>query len=147
MSYITSSLTIIITFISFESAAAYSQDYNYSPFTKRYTQKIKLKQGYIQGVVISPKMNSDLPKIEHYRGVPYAAPPVGDLRFMPPRDAPSWEDVKYADNFGPVCPQKFPDIKNMPPKRKKEFLLLREYLLNESEDCLYLNIYTPHDRE
>ncbi|XP_045470782.1 uncharacterized protein LOC123678053 [Harmonia axyridis] len=142
MSYITSALTVIIPLVLIETITSYSQDYLY------YTKVLKLKQGDIQGVIVSPdNPNGLLTKVERYRGIPYAAPPVGDLRFMPPSGAPSWNGVRYADNFGPVCPQMFPDTKDMAPQRLKEFLRLRDYLRPQSEDCLYLNVYLPHNPE
>ncbi len=41
-----------------------------------------------------------------YLGIPYAAPPVGELRWKPPQPVESWEDVLACDDFGPACPQK-----------------------------------------
>lgn len=116
-------------------------DYNYN--IKQYTRKITLKQGILQGVIIEPKVNRELYPVEQYLGIPYAAAPVGELRFMPSGSAPPWYGIKIADSFGPVCPQKFPDTKNMSPERKEYFKRLVQFLSNEQEDCLYLNIYAP----
>eukprot|EP01062_Namystynia_karyoxenos_P065955 TRINITY_DN59_c0_g1_i2.p1 TRINITY_DN59_c0_g1~~TRINITY_DN59_c0_g1_i2.p1 ORF type:complete len:579 (+),score=243.39 TRINITY_DN59_c0_g1_i2:107-1738(+) len=67
-----------------------------------------------------------------FRGVPYAAPPVGDLRLTPPRPPARWEGVRKADAFAPGCPQacdmEVPEI-SCPA--------------TTSEDCLYLNVYGP----
>lgn len=60
-----------------------------------------------------------------YRGIPFAAPPVGDLRWRAPQPAAKWEGVRQADKFGPDPIQAWG-----PPKGK-------------SEDCLYLNVWTP----
>jgi neuroligin len=58
--------------------------------------------------------------------------------------------VRIADTLGPVCPQKLPDISNetvalekMPKGRVEYLKRLLPYLKNQSEDCLYLNIYAP----
>ncbi|XP_049775007.1 esterase FE4-like [Schistocerca cancellata] len=62
-----------------------------------------------------------------FLGIPYAAPPVGPLRFQPPKPAQTWKGVKDALKFGSRCVQ-------------------LDLLNNEdvgSEDCLYLNVYTP----
>lgn len=59
-----------------------------------------------------------------FLGIPYAAPPVGDLRWKPPQAAASWKQVKEAAAFSPACPQ--------PRQDKGSF----------SEDCLYLNVWT-----
>ncbi len=66
-----------------------------------------------------------------YRGIPYAAPPVGDLRWRPPQPAAKWEGVRAADKFGRACIQTNQAIANLPAP---------------SEDCLYLNVWTPAKR-
>ena len=73
-----------------------------------------------------------------YRGIPFAAPPVGDLRWRPPQPPAKWEGVRPADKFAPECVQSF----GGGPKDSKPPEM--------SEDCLYLNVWTPaksaHDR-
>ena len=64
------------------------------------------------------------PSITAYKGVPYAAPPVGDLRFRAPQPPIAWQGVRKADHFGSTCPQNGGDRSNM------------------SEDCLFANIWT-----
>lgn len=70
--------------------------------------------------------------IASFKDIPFAAPPVGPLRWRAPQTAPSWNDVRTADAFGPICPQ---------PRGS----LLTELLMPEtqSEDCLSLNVWTP----
>ncbi len=65
-----------------------------------------------------------------FEGIPFAAPPVGPLRWRAPQPAPSWSGIKEADSFSPVCPQ----IGSYPPEAPPE---------KSSEDCLYLNVWTP----
>ena len=60
-----------------------------------------------------------------WKGIPYATPPVGDLRWTSPVPAPKWEGVMDAGSFGPACFQSTGDEAEM------------------SEDCLYLNIWRP----
>lgn len=67
-----------------------------------------------------------------YRGIPYAAPPVGELRWRAPRAAEPWSGVLDASEFGAVCPQ--------PPRPA------RPIALPQDEDCLTLNIWAPAQR-
>jgi para-nitrobenzyl esterase len=82
---------------------------------------VKLSIGSLEGVAV--------PEGAGFVGVPYAAPPVGDLRWKPPEPARKWPGVWKATAFGPVCPQ-----------------LPQGWLpyIPGQEDCLYLNIWTPH---
>lgn len=66
-----------------------------------------------------------------YRGIPYAAPPVGNLRWRVPRPAPAWTGVRRASEFGRACMQSNPAIANLPAP---------------SEDCLFVNVWTPATR-
>lgn len=139
-----SNIGAIITaiFIAIFIQICNSHNYDYSE-PKKITRQIVIKQGKLHGSVWEPKQNKHLNPVEQYLGIPYAAPPVGQMRFMPPGSAPSWFGTKYADTFGPVCPQKLPNTTNMPPDRKKYLNLLSHFLSTQSEDCLYLNIYAP----
>jgi para-nitrobenzyl esterase len=72
-----------------------------------------------------------------FKGVPYAKPPIGDLRWKTPQPAPLWKSVKIADTYGPIAPQaRHPEGSLY----QKEFF---QYSEDMSEDCLYLNIWTP----
>ncbi|KAK4880718.1 hypothetical protein RN001_008864 [Aquatica leii] len=137
-------LLLIISFITYVRAQSHAYDYGYATNVKQYTRRIQLKQGTLQGVVVEPRVNRALPPVEQFLGIPYAAPPTRELRFMPPGSAPSWFGIKIADSFGPVCPQKFPEKNKMGPEREEYFeKLVKHLILNQSEDCLYLNIYAP----
>lgn len=70
--------------------------------------------------------------VDAYLGIPYATPPVRDLRWRPPAPPENWAELRHADRFGPQCMQP-----------------LRGFLTNQysgaeimSEDCLYLNVWT-----
>jgi para-nitrobenzyl esterase len=67
-----------------------------------------------------------------YKGIPFAAPPVGDFRWRAPQPPAKWTGVKVADKFAPACMQN--QIVN-------RTLGLEE--VQTSEDCLYLNVWTP----
>ncbi|MGN6176819.1 MAG: carboxylesterase/lipase family protein, partial [Streptosporangiaceae bacterium] len=68
--------------------------------------------------------------VGEFLGIPYAAPPIGNLRWRPPAAAASWHGVRDATQFGPSCPQALTGNPLLPPGPI-------------SEDCLYLNVYAP----
>ncbi len=70
------------------------------------------------------------PEVRVYKGVPYAAPPVGELRWRAPQPVSHWEGVRQADHFGPKCMQAQSGMSPAGPPSQM------------SEDCLYLNIWT-----
>jgi carboxylesterase type B len=75
-----------------------------------------------------------------YRGIPYAEAPVGDLRFAPPVRKKPWKGTLQALSFGSICPQASPHGGFY----GNEFYDDPDYPVPEmSEDCLYLNIWTP----
>ena len=85
---------------------------------------IETKSGNIQGY----KANG----IEIFKGIPYAEPPVGDLRFSPPVSKEKWGELLDATEYG-YCPyQGYTQLEDITGK-----------LQPESEDCLNLNIWTP----
>ena len=65
-----------------------------------------------------------------FAGLPFAAPPVGDLRWRAPQPPASWSGVRAADHFSPICPQHGAYPEDSPPEPS-------------SEDCLYLNLWVP----
>ena len=85
-----------------------------------------------------------------YKGIPYAAPPTGDLRWKAPQDVIPWQGVRVADHFGPASLQgahiydpnrtvkEYGDVDYV-----KEFFMAGDPVF--SEDCLYLNVWQPAD--
>jgi len=92
--------------------------------------KVKVEDGWITGGVNSTG------DVHYFRGIPFAAPPVGVLRWRPPQPAAHWNGVRDCTQFGPSPMQNKP----------VPFLMwTEEYLIPEksiSEDCLYLNVWT-----
>jgi len=91
--------------------------------------KVSIEQGMLSGT-----RGSDY-SIRAYKGVPYAAPPVGNLRWQPPRPLESWKGVRSADTYPPACPQ---NLEGSRLPWTEEYMHQGE----TSEDCLYLNIWT-----
>ena len=102
-------LTIAILF----TGSAFAQD------------RVKTANGIIEG---SSEKSSE---IRTFKGIPFASPPVGDLRWQPPQPVKNWTSVRKADQFGPRCMQR-PIFGDMGFRSN-----------GMSEDCLYLNVWTP----
>ena len=84
---------------------------------------IRVEGGLVQGT------SED--SLSVYRGIPFAAPPVGDLRWRAPQPASKWDGVRPADRFGPSC---VPGMR-LPGGAGQG--------TGPSEDCLYLNVWSP----
>ena len=84
---------------------------------------VKVAQGTLHGAVAG--------KVASFKGIPFAAPPTGALRWRPPQQPASWTGARDATAFGPVCMQM--GRANSGGTQ------------NQSEDCLYLNVWTPSD--
>ncbi|CAK1549816.1 unnamed protein product [Leptosia nina] len=114
--------------------------------THKYSTRIvRTKYGPLRGIVVHAH-----PQVEAYLGVPYATPPLGSLRYMPPVTPSQWRTTRLADAAGPACPQSPPaaaprdDALLIHPRaRIKQLERLLPTLANQSEDCLYVNLYVP----
>ena len=92
---------------------------------------LTIEGGQVQGV------QTETPGVTVYRGIPFAAPPVGDLRWKEPQPVVPWEGVKTADTWGHPAWQ----TSHTPGGYTPEFFFDGDPEF--SEDCLYLNIWTP----
>jgi len=92
---------------------------------------IRIQTGLIEGVACGN------PQYTVFRGIPYARPPVGDLRWKAPVDPEPWEGVRKCNVFPPASIQK----SRLPGEfYQKEFFPVE---VPVDEDCLYLNVWTP----
>lgn len=77
-----------------------------------------------------PVSGIDTPALSKYLGIPYAAPPVGDLRWRPPQPPARWQGPRDATQYGGHCPQSASPFGTE----------------SSTEDCLYLNVYAPNGK-
>ena len=94
------------------------------------TQPVKTRAGLVSGAA-----GKDA-SVTVFKGIPFAAPPVGDLRWRAPQPAAPWQGVRKADKFSASCVQSIV-AENKP--WTYEFMTHNEI----SEDCLYVNVWTP----
>jgi para-nitrobenzyl esterase len=100
------------------------------PASAALNQPVKTASGMLQG---TPGKD---PSVTAFLGIPYAAPPIGNLRWRGPQSASSWTGVRHADKFGNICMQN--------ALKPGSFYQVEFYQSPEpmSEDCLYLNLWT-----
>ena len=128
MKRIVSFSVLIITALSLLTVPYASAGPNTQGF--ELPEVIQLDSGKISGV---PEADSS---VIAYKGIPYAAPPVGDLRWQPPQPVEAWEDVLVADAFGNSAIQPAQEPFRM---WSEEFIISNK---NYSEDSLTLNVWT-----
>ena len=112
MSLITAALALAVAGFTLSTAALSSND------------TIRVDGGMISGTTADG--------VRSFKGIPFAAPPVGELRWKAPQAVIAWQGVRKCDQFGPECPQApYPQASMYysPPQK-------------QDEDCLYLNVWT-----
>lgn len=111
---------------------------------------VQTKYGRIQGA-IRHHTRPTLPPVEVYLGVPYASPPIGEGRFTPTSSPLPWDHILKCNRLPPACPQPLWDEGNfiekglVPEDVEAYYKRVKPILKNQHEDCLYLNIFAPHD--
>ena len=93
------------------------------------TPQVKIDSGMLQGAWVAKA-----PHLAKFLGIPYAAQPIGNLRWKAPQSPPKWSGVREATRYGPACPQ-------TPSSWLPEMLGIPKMETNEG--CLYLNVWTP----
>lgn len=98
-------------------------------------RKVLTENGWVRGLPAAD------PRITSYKGIPFAAPPVGENRWRAPQPCPDWEGELFAADFGPIAMQANCAGDPMKDIYAREWAVDAE--LPMSEDCLYLNIWAP----
>jgi para-nitrobenzyl esterase len=88
----------------------------------------KIESGRVSGAALGAGKG-----VHAYKGIPFAAPPVGPLRWKPPQAVKAWEGVRECTDFGPACPQPIVPI-------------ISADISRQDEDCLHLNVWAPAKR-
>ena len=100
-------------------------------------RRVKVETGWVRGLPAAD------PRITSYKGIPFAAPPVGENRWRAPQPCQPWEGELFAADFGPIAMQA-----NCAGDPAKD-IYAREWAVDAelpmSEDCLYLNVWAPAD--
>ena len=96
-------------------------------------RQVKTENGWVRGIEAAD------PRITSFKGIPFAAPPVGKNRWRAPQPCESWAGVRDASRFAPISMQWIPGL--------SDEIYVREWHVDPEipmgEDCLYLNVWTP----
>ncbi|XP_053575187.1 pyrethroid hydrolase Ces2e [Bombina bombina] len=101
---------------------------------------LEIKYGQLRGKIVHVKETDQA--VDAFLGIPFAKAPVGSLRFAPPQPAEPWNSIRDATRHPPLCLQ----------SRESNFYFVEMYQSDieippMSEDCLFLNVFTPANRE
>nr|XP_003704957.1 PREDICTED: venom carboxylesterase-6-like [Megachile rotundata]XP_012144469.1 PREDICTED: venom carboxylesterase-6-like [Megachile rotundata] len=94
--------------------------------SKDHEPVVKIKNGTLSGTIMKSRNGREFAA---FRGIPFALPPLGELRFQPPKPAAAWNGVRPAKEDANICVQ-------------RNIYVYQEEIVGD-EDCLYLNVYTP----
>ncbi|XP_032051493.1 fatty acyl-CoA hydrolase precursor, medium chain-like isoform X1 [Aythya fuligula] len=98
--------------------------------------EVTIAHGRLRGKQANVKGTDRLVNV--FLGIPFAKAPVGSLRFSPPEPPEPWNDLRDATSYPPLCPQDLSLLKKAEKNYKEKHIPFRT-----SEDCLYLNVYSP----
>src|SRR5436309_15186912 len=100
------------------------------PVSASISGPVRVENGLVSGVAGSHA------EVRVFKGIPFAAPPVGNLRWKPPQRPANWDSVRGGEAFGANCVQRAATGGAFPPHGGDRTAT------RMSEDCLYLNVYT-----
>lgn len=109
---------------------AFGQETGAAVVEKVVTEVVTIDSGGIRGLLVGPSQN-----VQSFKGIPFAKPPVGELRWRAPEAPDAWTGVRDCFEFGNACPQRAPSLMAAVPQMAINAPM--------SEDCLYLNVWRP----
>ncbi len=118
-------LTCVLSFSLTSAVGLYSSSVQSQPAANSAVSAVSTQSGTIEGVTDGAVVS--------FKGIPYAAPPTGDLRWREPHPAPSWTGVRKAGKYGNSCIQNAEIAGDVSHGDAGPL----------SEDCLYLNVWAP----
>jgi para-nitrobenzyl esterase len=124
----------ILTSLAFTAVWVMSCATAYAVASPLLGKPVRTGSGMVEGAT------GKIEGVAAFKGIPFAAPPVGQLRWKPPQPVAAWSDIRSAKKYGAVCMQpRFPD--RVPNNRAVDFSDSPPM----SEDCLHLNLWTAAD--
>ena len=118
---------LLLVTLMFVSTAYFINAQNKKAISSSSSTVIKTTNGVVEGILEKTGVRS-------FKGIPFAAPPVGELRWKEPQPAKSWEGVRAAKQFGGT------------PMQYNIFGDMTFRSAGVNEDCLYLNVWTPSEK-
>ena len=119
---------VLFSLCSILISSSYAQVLQENKTSSNTGQRVKTANGILEGTL-------EMSGIITFKGIPYAAPPIGDLRWREPQPVKNWKGIRKADHFGPKAMQA-PIFSDMVFRSD-----------GTSEDCLYLNVWAPKEVE
>jgi len=134
MKGIVASLFVVLVVVApAQGAKTHEKTVTKAPAALIPTSELQIDSGALRGLVVGEKQD-----IQVYKGIPFAAPPVGERRWKAPQPVSAWHGVRDCFEFGAACPQKVPPRYGSIPELDLNVPM--------SEDCLFLNVWTPAHR-
>ena len=134
---------VLILFLTWPPTRAVKASEDKNP---ALTEVVMTDKGPVQGVTTASG------EVEVFAGIPYAKPPVGELRFRAPQDADSWTDVRICDEFAPMSMQRvnlpiYQSLTRIVGFHDYKISLSDNWVAPVSEDSLYLNVWKPAGKQ
>jgi carboxylesterase type B len=129
----------VLSYLAFVIPAIASQRFDARQAGNEPTPVVTIASGPLRGN--TAQLPDSETTVNQFLGIPFARPPIDDLRFAPPQAPPSWDEPYDATSQPPACMQYMG--REGPGREMRETLFNDPPPPGENEDCLYLNVYAP----